>query len=204
MVYDIENLMSTERLLIKNPDRFNDETQIDFVKELALSNPKSKKEYETIKSKLLKKYQLNKTPRGSDINYIYRTLFVNGLIQESTIQKYIKLKPIRSQSGIMEVAFLTSPWDMVGKNNGCDYDCYFCPNQKGMPRSYIKEEPAVKRAASNNFDIVQQIYDRLTTYDLNGTYPDKIETIILGGTWSSYSHVYQTSVMRDMYYAANT
>ena len=62
MVHDIENLMSTERLLIKNPDRFNDETQIDFVKELALSNPKSKKEYESVKSKLLKKYQLNKTP----------------------------------------------------------------------------------------------------------------------------------------------
>lgn len=204
MVHDIENLMNTERLFIKNPNRFNDETQIDFVKELALSNPKSKKEYEAIKSKLLKKYQLNKTPRGSDINYIYRTLFVNGLIQESSIQKYIKLKPIRSQSGIMEVAFLTSPWDMTGKNNGCDYDCYFCPNQKGMPRSYIKEEPAVKRAASNKFDIVQQIYDRLTTYDLNGTYPDKIEIIILGGTWSSYSPIYQTSVMRDMYYAANT
>ena len=51
---------------------------------------------------------------------------------------------MRSQSGILEVAIMTSPGDF-----SCAYNCYYCPDQPGMPRSYIKEEPAVKRAALN-------------------------------------------------------
>tara|TARA_B110000495_G_C23032460_1_gene615337 strand:- start:1969 stop:3468 length:1500 start_codon:yes stop_codon:yes gene_type:complete len=111
---------------------------------------------------------------------------------------------MRSQSGILEVALLTSPWDMEGKNNGCDWDCYYCPNQEGMPRSYIRNEPAVLRAEKNGFSPMLQIYDRLSTYDVNGHYINKLEIIVLGGTWSSYSHNYQKEFIRDVYYAANT
>ena len=115
------------------------------------------------------------------------------------IKSYTKTKKVRSQSGILEVAIMTSPG-----NFSCAYDCYYCPDQKDMPRSYIKEEPAVKRAAANDFDPVKQFYDRTTTYSLNGHDVDKIELIILGGTWSSYPYSYQKEFIRDLYFAANT
>ena len=85
----------------------------------------------------------------------------------------------------------------------CEFDCYYCPNQEDMPRSYIKEEPAVRRAAQNNFDTVLQIFDRIGQYIANGHYGDKGEFIILGGTWSNYSYEYQREFMRDLYYACN-
>ena len=140
----------------------------------------------------------------SEINYIYRKLFEDGEIDYSNIQQYLVTKKVRVQSGILEVAVLTSPRDMKGKHDGCNYNCYYCPKQEGMPRSYVKEEPAVKRAADNDFDCVRQVYDRLSTYDFQGHSVDKIEGIILGGTWSQYNNEYQKSFMRDFYYAANT
>ena len=72
-----------------------------------------------------------------------------------------------------------------------------------MPRSYVKEEPAVRRAAQNNFDTVLQTFDRIGQYVANGHYGDKGEFIILGGTWSNYSYEYQKEFMRDLYYACN-
>lgn len=137
-----------------------------------------------------------------ELNYFARKMYTEYHIFEEDlmlIKKYIKTKKVRSQSGILEVAIMTSPG-----NFSCDYDCYYCPNQKDMPRSYIKEEPAVKRAAANDFDPVKQFYDRATTYSLNGHDVDKIELIILGGTWSSYPYDYQKEFIRDLYFAANT
>ena len=56
---------------------------------------------------------------------------------------YLRAKNTRSLRGILEVAVMTDPY-MVGENDGCDYDCYFCPkqpadkskNEKGF-RSYV-------------------------------------------------------------------
>ena len=50
--------------------------------------------------------------------------------QNPTVAAALITKKMRSQSGIFEVAILTSPWDMEGAHNGCDFDCYMCPNQK--------------------------------------------------------------------------
>ena len=137
-----------------------------------------------------------------ELNYFSRKMYTENLITKEDlefIKSYTKTKKVRSQSGILEVAIMTSPG-----NFSCAYDCYYCPDQKDMPRSYIKEEPAVKRAAANDFDPVKQFYDRATTYSLNGHDVDKIELIILGGTWSSYPYSYQQEFIRDLYFAANT
>ena len=73
-----------------------------------------------------------------------------------------------------------------------------------MPRSYIKEEPAVRRAAQEGFDTVKQIHNRLTSYSINGHDIDKLEIIVLGGTWSNYPIDYQIQFMTDVYYGVNT
>ena len=66
--------------------------------------------------------------------------------------KYFKAKSCRSLSGILQVAIVTS-----GEEFSCSEDCYYCPNQKGYPRSYVKEEPAIKRADEEGFDISNRL-----------------------------------------------
>ena len=73
-----------------------------------------------------------------------------------------------------------------------------------QPRSYISDEPSVERANRNNFNPVSQFYDRGSALELCGHIIDKVELLVLGGTWSHYNRKYQKSFIRDLYYAANT
>ncbi len=73
-----------------------------------------------------------------------------------------------------------------------------------QPRSYLSTEPAVLRANRNNFDPVLQIYDRADALNNCGHVVDKIEILVLGGTWDNYPQLYQESFIRDIYYAGNT
>eukprot|EP00734_Pompholyxophrys_sp_LG126_P000087 Pompholyxophrys_sp_v1_NODE_5_length_12280_cov_3.373988.p1 type:complete len:692 gc:universal NODE_5_length_12280_cov_3.373988:10149-8074(-) len=90
------------------------------------------------------------------------------------------------------------------KTFSCKYDCFYCPAEPGQPRSYLQREPAVQRANQHRFDAIAQFRDRGLCYITNGHVFDKIELIVLGGTWSSYPRDYQDSFIRDLYYAANT
>lgn len=83
-------------------------------------------------------------------------------------------------------------------------NCYYCPNEPGQPRSYLHDEPSVLRANRNAFDPVRQFTDRCVTLAMNGHPVDKIELLVLGGTWTSYPHEYQEGFIRDLFYAANT
>ena len=73
-----------------------------------------------------------------------------------------------------------------------------------QPRSYLSTEPAVLRANRNDFDAVLQIYDRSNALTNCGHIVDKIEILVLGGTWDNYPQKYQESFIRDIYYAGNT
>lgn len=99
---------------------------------------------------------------------------------------------------------LTQEFAKTFKKFSCKFDCFYCPAEPGQPRSYIKREPAVARSNSHRFDAVAQFRDRGMTYLINGHHFDKVELIVLGGTWSSYPRDYQEEFIRDLYYAANT
>jgi ELP3 family radical SAM enzyme/protein acetyltransferase len=85
----------------------------------------------------------------------------------------------------------------------CPNNCHYCPNEPGQPRSYLSNEPAVARANEVSFDCVKQVHSRINTLRRNGHPIDKLEIIVLGGTFSSYPRDYQYEFMRDLYYAAN-
>lgn len=70
-------------------------------------------------------------------------------------------------------------------------------------RSYISTEPGVRRANQSNFDAVLQFFDRASSLESCGQYIDKLEILVLGGTWSHYPKEYQEEFIRDIYYAAN-
>ncbi|GAB4546033.1 MAG: hypothetical protein OHK0023_05220 [Anaerolineae bacterium] len=100
------------------------------------------------------------------------------------ILERIRLKPIRTTSGVTTLTVLCKPFP-------CPGECIFCPNDVRMPKSYLADEPGAQRAEQNGFDPYLQTYTRLQAYRLIGHPTDKIEVIVLGGTWSFYPESYQ-------------
>ena len=75
--------------------------------------------------------------------------------------------------------------------------------KRAQPRSYLFHEPAVKRANRNGFDPVKQFNDRADALTMCGHPVDKIEIIVLGGTFSHYPKEYKYEFIRDIYFASN-
>ena len=96
----------------------------------------------------------------------------------------LRRKPVRTMSGVTPLTLLTKPFPCPGA-------CIFCPNDVRMPKSYLADEPGAQRAEKNAFDPYLQTWMRLQTYHNLGHSTDKIEIIILGGTWSFYPETYQ-------------
>ncbi len=96
----------------------------------------------------------------------------------------IRMKPMRTLSGVTTVTVLTKPYPCPGK-------CIFCPTDVRMPKSYLPDEPGAARAFQNDFDPFRQVQSRLDAYQATGHPTDKIELLILGGTWSAYRRDYQ-------------
>lgn len=115
---------------------------------------------------------------------------------EDTIKQ---VKAVRSWSGVLVVTVVMKP-----DKFSCPNDCHMCPAEPGQPRSYLSTEPAVARANRHEFDAVEQFNSRMKTLHNNGHTLDKIEIIVLGGTFSSYPRSYQEEFIRDLFYAANT
>ena len=160
-----------------------------------------RKEIENYMRILDKKYKMSRKPSGAVIIRYLRVLFKEDKISAYTLITLMDLLTTKNRyhSGVLEIAIMTAPGDF-----SCKYDCYYCPNQPGIARSYIKEEPAVRRAAQHEFDCVRQINARISSYLSIGQPGDKGEFIILGGTFSNYSDEYRREFMRDLYYACNT
>jgi len=114
----------------------------------------------------------------------------------TTFTAKIKKKPIRTMSGVTPVTILTKPFPCPGK-------CIFCPNDVRMPKSYLADEPGAQRAARFAFDPYLQTYNRLRAFKSNGHSVDKIELIILGGTWSFYPEPYQIWFITRAFQALN-
>ena len=109
----------------------------------------------------------------------------DGVPQYDEAQLYkLRRKPVRSLSGVTPLTVLTKPFP-------CPGECIFCPNDVRMPKSYLADEPGAQRAEKNAFDPYLQTWMRLQTYRNLGHSTDKIEIIILGGTWSFYPETYQ-------------
>lgn len=124
--------------------------------------------------------------RNDDLVTAYRAFAgTNGLPPfDNEILQRLRLKPIRTISGVTTVTVLTKPFP-------CPGECIFCPNDIRMPKSYLFDEPGAQRAELNSFDPYLQTYTRLLSLYTIGHPTDKIEAIILGGTWSFYPETYQ-------------
>jgi elongator complex protein 3 len=103
---------------------------------------------------------------------------------EGSLLRRLRRKPTRTLSGVTPVAVLTRP-------HPCPGFCVFCPNDARMPKSYLSLEPAAQRADRVRFDPYLQTWLRLKVFHNNGHGCEKVELIVLGGTWSSYPRAYR-------------
>ncbi len=115
---------------------------------------------------------------------------------EEGLIKVLRMKPRRSASGVATITVITKPWP-------CSGSCIFCPSDVRMPKSYLADEPACARAEQACFDPYLQVSARLTALSQMGHATDKIELIVLGGTWSDYPAEYQIWFMRELFRALN-
>jgi elongator complex protein 3 len=117
--------------------------------------------------------------------HLYHDLTGRGLWQaDPTLLRRIRMKPIRTLSGVTTVTVLTKPYPCPGK-------CIFCPTDIRMPKSYLPDEPGAMRALQHAFDPFEQTAARIESLEAIGHPTDKVELLILGGTWSSYRRDYQ-------------
>ncbi len=115
---------------------------------------------------------------------------------EEEFAERLRTCPTRSQSGVLPVTVLTKPFPCPGR-------CVFCPDDVRMPKSYLSDEPGCQRAEANQFDPYRQAWSRLLAYREMGHRTDKVELIVLGGTWSSYPERYQRWFVARLFEALN-
>lgn len=165
---------------------------------------------------LRKKFKCS--PKRLQMGYIYQELVNQQKIQENAhLSQYLKVKSVRVASGVTVISIVTSPYPEYKNKKGlvkkqrfsCKHDCFYCPqelNEDGSqrnPRSYLSDEPAVARGLECGFDASKQFDHRAQQYIINGHLVDKIEIIVLGGTWTEYPKQYQKKFIRDIFYSAN-
>ena len=102
-------------------------------------------------------------PKKSMLGHVFAGLVTKGTIPPENdslaLRAALVKKATKSQSGVLVITVLTSPYPKVGAKTqkfSCKWNCYYCPNEPGQPRSYLHDEPAVMRANQNGFDPVLQ------------------------------------------------
>lgn len=116
--------------------------------------------------------------------------------QQRRLVRTLQMKPRRTASGVATITVLTKPWK-------CSSNCLYCPNDLRMPKSYLADEPACQRAERTFFDPYLQVTARLKALTEMGHITDKVELIVLGGTWSDYPESYQIWFIRELFRALN-
>ncbi|MEM1526132.1 MAG: tRNA uridine(34) 5-carboxymethylaminomethyl modification radical SAM/GNAT enzyme Elp3 [Ignisphaera sp.] len=108
-------------------------------------------------------------------------------------------RPTRMLSGVIVVAIMTKPYPCPhGK-------CIYCPGgpDYGTPQSYIGEEPALMRGIQTGFDPYLQFHLRLRQYEFLGHIPNKVDVVVMGGTFTAMPLDYQEWFITNIYEAAN-
>jgi len=162
----------------------------ELIEALKNGKIKNKKELEKSKRKLSSKYHSN---WPSNIELLKK-------MDEATrnqFKKLIKIKPVRTLSGVAVIAVMSKPAPCPhGK-------CTYCPHIDEVPEAYTGTEPAARRAKANNYDPYKQVQNRLAQLTAEGHIVEKCELIIMGGTFLSLPKDYQEHFIKECLRAMN-
>jgi len=154
-----------------------------------IRNPKTpRKKITNIKGRIGKKYKYDKVLKNATIlNYA-------TLEEKEIITQILKRRKTRTLSGVSVIAIMTKPLP-------CPGTCIYCPGQDSQPgkkvaQSYTGQEPAAMRSIHNNYDPYLQVQSRIKDLESIGHTVDKIELIVMGGTFLSTDPEYQTEFVK--------
>jgi elongator complex protein 3 len=159
---------------------------------IALENP-SRDDVNRVKIEVCRKYKSPFVPANSQIL---------KLVSESLLSRFAPLlvdKQVRSLSGVTTVAVMPKPY-------GCPHGkCTYCPGGPdiGVPRAYTGKEPAVMRALESSYDPYLQVQRRLAQLRGMGHPVDKVELILVGGTFPFMPLSYQEDFVKRCLDALN-
>lgn len=165
----------------------------DLIRLLMDGQIKDKEDLQRAKVELCRKHSMAGLPPNSE------TLAMIPQEDRPVVEAILRRKPVRTLSGVAVVAVMTSPAPCPhGK-------CIYCPGgvESGSPQSYTGKEPAALRGASFSFDPYEQVRSRIEQLEAIGHGTDKIDLIIMGGTFTSRPWEYQADFVKRCLDALN-
>lgn len=112
------------------------------------------------------------------------------------IKQHKQRKPTKTISGVTPVAVVIKP-------RKCPHGtCLYCPSLD-VPQSYTPKSPAIIRAAKLKYDPYKQVLVRLKAFKAMKHPTDKIELIVMGGTFLAYPLAYQYKFIKHCFDALN-
>lgn len=154
--------------------------------------------FRKIVSSIYAKHNVKGFSTNVKLREIYNALVSDGDIEPSeTLENLLVTKKMRSLSGVSIITVLTKPYP-------CPGNCIYCPTEIDVPKSYLSNEPAVMRAILNKYDAYDQVKTRLDSLKLQGHPIDKIELIVIGGTFSYLPKDYQEEFIKRCFDALNS
>lgn len=139
----------------------------------------TRRDLEIAKRKVCRDYDLPKFMSNTEI------LECTTDEEREIVSNVLRKKPTRTISGVAIVAVMCHPHE-------CPHGrCFYCPESDVAPPSYTGEEPAALRARMFKFHPYDQTYNRLKQLSTVGHPIDKVELIIMGGTFPSRESSYQ-------------
>jgi elongator complex protein 3 len=165
----------------------------DFLHALLTGEVTTREGVLRLKAQLCKRHGLSRVPTNHEI-----LAEVPEEIRD-IVEPLLRNKPVRTISGVAPVAVMTSPYD-------CPHGrCSYCPGgvKNNSPQSYTGREPAALRATMNEFDPYKQTHSRLEQLRAIGHRTDKVDLIVMGGTFTSRPEEYQEWFVRRCFDAMN-
>ena len=135
-------------------------------------------------------------PKHALVAVYYEKIDSGEWEEDEALLSKIRMKPTRTLSGVTTVTVLT-------RYHPCPGKCIFCPQEDQMPKSYLSQEPGAMRGLQHNFDPYAQVDNRIQALNSVGHPTDKIELLILGGSFSAYPRDYQEWFVRRCFEAMN-
>ncbi len=165
----------------------------DIIQEILAGKISTKKELERLKISLCRKHKMDRLPSNAEI--------LAHVADEDLdeVEGLLRTKPVRTISGVAVVAVMTSPHD-------CPHGrCAYCPGgvKDGTAQSYTGREPAALRAARWNFDPYLQVKARMEQLEAIGHPTEKVDLIIMGGTFTAREPDYQNDFVKRCFDAMN-
>jgi len=157
-----------------------------------LKHPNTPREKITnIKGKYAKKFNYNEVIKNATI------LTYSTEEEKQILTQLLRRRTTRTLSGVSVIAIMTKPLP-------CPGTCVYCPGQDSQPdqkvaQSYTGREPAAMRSIHNNYDAYKQVKSRIEDLEAIGHTVDKIELIVMGGTFLSSAIIYQEEFIKGAY-----